>query len=887
MESGTRLGPYEIQEQLGAGGMGEVYLAYDTTLDRAVAVKVLPAELTADGERRERFEREAKAVAALTHPNIVAIYGFGDHEGVAYAAMELLEGQSLREVIDEGPVQLSRALDIAGQVIAGLAAAHARGIVHRDLKPENLFVGPDGRVRILDFGLAASGEPPSAVSSDESSVRTRLTDPGVVVGSVAYMAPEQMRGAETQPTADIFALGVVLHEMLTGTHPFVRDSYADTLGAVLRDEAPTLTDIVGPTLNRVIGRCMAKSPEERFESVRDLAFSLDIASNAPEAIPDAPDAAGTESRPVWGVAATVAVTAALTFFATRSLLPESGTASIPRIAEITFSGADYQPDVSPADDLIAFTSNRAGVSRIWLKQMDGTGERPLTEGSDWRPRFNGDGSRVAFIRRVGDSYSAFEVPVIGGEARKIIDDVQAVVWAPDGTRLAFLRGSEQIASTIGIYDPESGTESILAEFPGWGDLFGLDWSPDSKRLLTGRASIQRGTALKPFVILDPDTGDMEEIEIAAGSLVSGASWLGNDALVYALSETLVSNSPQPARVVHRDLRTHEETTLFWEPYLFPSGGSFTEGIRINVLSGGRMLFETERQIQTITEANLESGASQVLTESIAVDRQPSYSSDGTQIAFMSTRTGNPEIFRFDRGVGRQWPVTENIAGDWDVGFAPEGERVVWSSDRGGEFRIWIANIDGTRARAVSERTDSQNPTMTADGQWIVYASGDTEAPGIYRIRPDGSDESLLVPGALSNPDVSRNGQHVLFIALDAAALRNEIRVARVDTGEVLDFRIAIDYIPDITNLLYGRGRWMADDSGIAFVGVDENDQPGLFVQDFVPGTDTSTTKRRLLSADPGTMIESFDVAPDGLHVAVSQVQTVRTLKLADHVLIPE
>jgi len=279
---GQTLGPYRVLDKLGEGGMGEVYRARDTRLDRDVAIKVLPAAVSGDPDRRARFEREAKAVAALSHPNILAIHDVGEHHGVTYAVTELLHGETLRDRLTQrGALAPKKAIDIAVQIARGLAAAHARGIVHRDLKPENIFLLADGQVKILDFGLARQAPTGSGSGATET---VAATDPGTVMGTVGYMSPEQVRGEPVDARTDLFALGAVLYEMLSGQRAFRRDTAAETMTAILNDEPPALATSradLPPALDRIVNHCLEKNPAERFQSARDVAFALEALSGAP------------------------------------------------------------------------------------------------------------------------------------------------------------------------------------------------------------------------------------------------------------------------------------------------------------------------------------------------------------------------------------------------------------------------------------------------------------------------------------------------------------------------------------------------------------------------------------------------------------------------------
>jgi len=298
--AGARLGPYEIVAPLGAGGMGEVYRARDTRLGREVAVKILPASFSEDADRLRRFEGEARAASALNHPNILTIHDFGSEGAAPYVVSELLEGETLREKLAGGRLPVRKALDYAAQIARGLAAAHEKGIVHRDLKPENLFVTRDGRVKILDFGLAKLTHPERAGTPlTEVPTETRGTEPGVVMGTVGYMSPEQVRGQAADPRSDLFSFGAVLYEMVTGERVFRGATAVETMNAILKEDPPELSKglaDVPPSLDRMVRHCLEKSPQERFQSARDVAFDLETLSTAPSA---AAASIGLEPRRRW------------------------------------------------------------------------------------------------------------------------------------------------------------------------------------------------------------------------------------------------------------------------------------------------------------------------------------------------------------------------------------------------------------------------------------------------------------------------------------------------------------------------------------------------------------------------------------------------------------
>ena len=353
LTSGTKLGPYEIHSSIGAGGMGEVYRARDARLNRDVAIKILPESFSADADRLQRFALECRAAAALNHPNILSIFDIGDVQGAPYVVSELLEGETLRDRLRDGPLSSRKAIDYSRQIASGLAAAHEKGIVHRDLKPENLFITNDGRAKILDFGLAKLTRPEADISGDAPTQQI-ATDAGTVMGTVGYMAPEQVRGKPADPRSDIFAFGAILYEMLSGKRAFHGDSAVDTMSAILKEDPPDLTETngkVSPALERIVRHCLEKNPAERFQSARDLAFNLEALTDISTSTRGGVRALQMEEEPakrrwllpVLGVLLLLASWAGVYRFAHR------GAAANPTFHEITFRNgtiwdARFAPD---------------------------------------------------------------------------------------------------------------------------------------------------------------------------------------------------------------------------------------------------------------------------------------------------------------------------------------------------------------------------------------------------------------------------------------------------------------------------------------------------------------------------------------------------------------
>ena len=435
---GTVLGPYRVDALLGAGGMGEVYKAHDTRLKRDVAIKVLPARVSADPDRLARFEREAHAAAALNHPNICAVFDIGMHDGAPFIVSELLDGETLRQVCAAGPLALRRAVEYAMPIARGLAAAHAKGIVHRDLKPENLFVTAEGRVKILDFGLAKL----ITVLADETHVATDhpLTEVGLVVGTIGYMSPEQVRGLPADSRSDIFSFGTVLFEMLAGHRPFRGDTTADTSSAILREDPPTLTPDMGvpPQLERIVRRCLEKVPPNRFQSADDLAFALEAVTLTSTAVAapavDVPRRSG-RWLPVIIAALAVMAVALAAMWSVAAPRVDLGAYRFTPFA--TGSGTSNDPVWSPDGLSMAYAMSVNGRSQIFVRSLDSDSPAQLTDGPDAaRPFWWPDASRVGFIT-AGEVWS---VSRAGGTPELVQKEwVGAATLSPDGRTLATWR----------------------------------------------------------------------------------------------------------------------------------------------------------------------------------------------------------------------------------------------------------------------------------------------------------------------------------------------------------------------------------------------------------------------------------------------------------------
>ncbi len=527
IQAGTQVGPYAVQSQIGAGGMGEVYRARDTRLGREVALKILPQSFARDPDRLRRFEQEAQTVAALNHPNIVAIFDVGESNGTPFLVSELLEGESLRAALDSGPLSQRKVIDYAVQLANGLAAAHDKGIVHRDLKPDNIFICRDGRVKILDFGIAKLAA--KGVESDGATLTSAQTLAGTVVGTASYMAPEQVRGGAVDARTDMFAFGAVLYEMVSRKRAFQRNTTAETMTAILNEDPPEFPEIqppISPAMERIIRRCLEKDPERRFQSAKDLAFGLDALSHITTGSHSAahPTIGSGRPRPrgrLIVIAGAVVLIAAA--FAAGWWVAHAGAANAPpKFEQITFrtgyvGNARFAPDGSVVYDAIWDD----GVPGLYLSRPgdNGSTETDLKNAELLAISKNGE-LAVSLNSKKLSGYAHFgtlaRAPMSGGAPREVLDNVQDADWAPDGESMAVVR-----------FVPESSHWRL--EYPIGKVLFdSINWisqpkiSPDGKSIAFADHENPIGDDQGSIAVIGPDG---HEKKLSSGwSSIEGVEW---------------------------------------------------------------------------------------------------------------------------------------------------------------------------------------------------------------------------------------------------------------------------------------------------------------------------------------------------------------------------
>lgn len=734
--SGRSLLHYRLVERIGQGGMGVVYRAEDAHLRRAVAIKVLPADKMADLDRKRRFIHEARAASALNHPNIVTIHDITSAEGIDFIAMEYVTGKPLSDLIPGKGLPVPQALRYAIQMADALTKAHKAGIIHRDLKPSNILVTDEGSVKILDFGLAKLMHGIRQQSADASPLSESLTESGTILGTVAYMSPEQAEGKEVDERSDIFAFGAVLYEMITGRRAFKGESTASTLSAVLRDDPEPVTRITGAApaeLERIIMRCLRKEREHRFQHIDDVKVVLEELEE--ETKPDRPalHPASSASRRRWwlpAIALVVPLVAAVAWLLRPR--PETTTLPPPHVVALTsYPGNEVSASFSPDGKQIAFSWSRdAGRNYdIYVKLVESQTSLRLTTdpAPDVNPAWSPDGNRIAFVRAgEGSRGTIFLVSPLGGQATKFADcrpayhiatPQPALSWSPDGRWLASAELESDGTNGIVLFPVEEGERRKIISGPVSAGSFGLPTFSRDGRYLS--YAFENGVGMAELRLLELD-GHLEPKGpprrlTKEVSLINGIAWAPDGrSLIYGASgQTLDINYLWRASTSGD--RRRERLDLAGEGSFFPTTSAVANRLAYSCL---RSLSGTD--IWTLKPT----GPQKHAVSSTRSDGDPQFSPDGNRFAFVSGRAG-----------------------------------------RGGE--LWIANPDGTDPVLLTESTDRAvgSPRWSPDGHWIAF---DGQSPDghwdIFVIDAAGGQPRRLTPypGDEHNPSWSRNGDWIYF-----------------------------------------------------------------------------------------------------------------------------
>jgi Tol biopolymer transport system component len=702
------------------------------------------------------------------------------------------------------------------------------------------------------------------------------TAAGVVLGTVGYMAPEQVRGEPSDARSDLFALGVILHEMLSGNPPFARGSAIESMHAILSDDPAPLPATVPTAVARVAARCLEKQPSLRFQSARDLAFTLEALAGEgsrpdAEAITGHVAAAATKSRSAapWLLAAFL-IGAVAGFGVARLTAPAGGGSTI-RVSALSHGTRDTEPAASADGRLVAFSAVRPSGQGIWVMDMATRGEIKLTDGPDNLPRFAPDGGSVLFTRAAGTHRSLWRVPVLGGSARLLLDNGTDADWSPDGSRIAFLRawadsGGQHMQLLVSRSDGTEVREVLTLRSD---ILFAPRWSPEGGRVALIRAGNQN--VANAVLVVNARDGTTREYPAPNRAVLSNACWEGNgDGLIVVEGEGLLAlQRGSSGRLYRLDARSGAYRSLGWLDDYPPV---------FDLLPDGRLVLSSNAVRENITEIPADgSGQGRWLTHGMGIDRQPVYSPDGRWVMFSSNRGGTLDLWEVSVETGELRRITDDPADDWDPVYSRDGRSILWSSNRTSAFEIWTARRDGSAQRQVSlDSVDAENPSFGPDGRSVVYSSSHPGKPGIWRIPLEGGDgEHLLRAGTLL-PELSPDGRH-LAVIVGVGTLAANLEVFDLETRKLLPSSVPLPLLPGLS--LPGRSRWTPDGRALVYVHIGADDRMRLLrrpLEAWRSGAPPETLAG-------GQDAESFGISPDARRIAVATVDWLSGLTVAEGV----
>ena len=864
--AGRRLGAYQVERPLGAGGMGEVYLARDERLERRVALKILPAYFVADPERVARFEREARAVSALNHPNILTVYEVGREDGLHFIATEYVEGRTLRELVGARP-RLKELLSVVSQAAEALSAAHAAGVVHRDVKPENVMVRADGYVKVLDFGLAKLLE----TAGGAEATGAARTQAGTVMGTLAYMSPEQATGDTLDQRTDIWSLGVVLYELATGVKPFAGAGRLATVKAILDEEPlpPTELDSSLPAeLDRIIGKALEKDRELRYQTASDLRADLKRLRREIDSSPSSSGGRGLSSggrRAARRLVGRTRVSARLALAAAASVVvlglvgwlyvsrfrggggdaaPDWSRAQNVQLTEQ--AGTEFHPSLAPDGRSFVYAGEAEGNFDIYVQRVGGKNPTNLTRDSaadDTQPAFSPDGERIAF-RSEREPPGIYLMGATGENVRRLSETGHHPAWSPDGKEVAFSDAGHDLPTTrntrpsaLRVVNVETGAKRLLTDR----DAMQPAWSPHGQRVA--------------FWFMPPNSGrrDVATVPAAGGEAVVvtrdattnwNPVWSPDGRFLYYASD-------RGGQMNFWRVRVDEQTgEVLSEPEAVVTPSKFSRHLGFS-RDGRRMVY-----VQTVNQSNIQAVEfdpknERTVGEPFWVTRgdrevvRPELSPDGRQFVMRLPRRTQDDVVLVNRE-GTSWrDLTDDKFFDRYPRFSPDGRRVAFTSDRGGRYEIWTIDTDGTNLRQITfdTRGDTTFPVWSPDGR-LLYR--DDKANFILDPKRGWREQTPQpLPPLASDADV--------FVVWDWSPDGDKLSGAYLHGG-----RRGLGYFSfktgryEFLGEFDGYPMWMSDSRRLVF-----GHEGKVFV------IDTATKRVREVLSRRGEQVRSVDVSADG------------------------